>query len=276
MYTLAYIKKSLIPTHVSSFKIKGSSFNNFKVVPNGVCSIRFGDGNSQEITTETTLNHTYSANDEYTIEIWGDHKTFQAPINTIEVTMLSDTINTCASMFRDCSELTSFSAKIPRKCTDCSNMFNNCLMLQYIVSVAIPISVSSCKNMFSWCNSLQNLPEDLTILNDGCDCSGMFHRCEILKTIPAKFKIPTRSSSYYAMFRECFYLTDDINKLLPDEFNYDGTIDLSFMFSDSTGITGTAPADKLWNSGKIFKTSGCFYNCASLSNYNSIPFDWMS
>lgn len=32
--------------------------------------------------------------------------------------------------------------------------------------------------------------------------------------------------------------------------------------------------DKLWNSGKTFYSTKCFYNCTSLTNYAEIPDDW--
>ena len=46
------------------------------------------------------------------------------------------------------------------------------------------------------------------------------------------------------------------------------------MFDGCSKIVGTVPADKLWNSGKTFKSTGCFRDCRLLTNYSEIPVGW--
>ena len=46
------------------------------------------------------------------------------------------------------------------------------------------------------------------------------------------------------------------------------------MFYNCSKVVGAVPADKLWNSGKTFNSSGCFAGCTLLTNYDEIPAGW--
>ena len=87
--------------------------------------------------------------------------------------------------------------------------------------------------------------------------------------------IQTCQNMFYYDFSQ---LSSDISYIWPDEFEYTGTIDLNHMFgsimASHVPVTGTVPADKLWNSGKTFNSSHCFTSCTSLTNYSEIPAGW--
>ena len=102
----------------------------------------------------------------------------------------------------------------------------------------------------------------------------MFFECSSLTTIPSTFTIPDSVTYCANMFYGCSSLTSDISNIWPSTWNHTGTINVSQMFSGCSKVVGTVPADKLWNSGKTFNSSGCFYNCKSLTNYDKIPEDW--
>ena len=76
------------------------------------------------------------------------------------------------------------------------------------------------------------------------------------------------------MFSRCTSLTSDISNIWPSTWNYTGTININYMFDGCSKIVGTVPADKLWNSGKTFKSTGCFRDCRLLTNYSEIPVGW--
>ena len=140
--------------------------------------------------------------------------------------------------------------------------------------IQISDSVTDYTSMFSNCRSLTEIPETLTIPNSVTNCSYMFYGCSSLTTIPSTLTIPDSVTNCSFMFYNCSKLTSDISNIWPSTWNYTGTIDLSFMFSSCSKVVGTVPANKLWNSGKTFNSSGCFRNCKSLTNYDEIPAGW--
>ena len=257
MYILAYKK----PSYISSFKINGNSLNKMEITPVEDCVVDFGDGTKQTYTGNNTGNnssrqvtHNYSESNTYTVQIIGNHSHFRAPETIIEIIQLSNSV------------------------TDCSDMFNYCTSLTEIPStLIIPNSVTKCSKMFLTCTSLTTIPSTFTIPNSVTDCSDMFGQCIGLTTIPSTFTIPNSVTDCSYMFGECINLKSDISNIWPSTWNSTGTINLSNMFYECRKVTGTVPADKLWNSGKTFSpvcTYCCFFNCTSLTNYAEIPDDW--
>ena len=259
MYILAYKKPSYKkPSYISSFKINGNSLNSMEITPVEDCVVDFGDGTKQTYTGNNTGNnssrqvtHNYSESNTYTVQIIGNHSHFRAPATIIEIIQLSNSV------------------------TDCSNMFNYCTVLTEISSTfTIPNSVTDCSRMFFYCRSLTTIPSTFTIPDSVLNCSYMFGQCPSLTTIPSTFTIPNSVTDCSNMFGECISLKSDISNIWPSTWNSTGTIDLSWMFSECKKVTGTVPADKLWNSGKTFSPDGCFFKCTSLTNYTEIPDDW--
>ena len=250
MYILAYKK----PSYISSFKIQGNTLNQMHITPVEDCVVDFGDGTTQTYTgnnSSTWVDHSYSESNIYTIKIIGNHASFKASQNTIEVIQISNSITSYSGMFYNCKSLTA----IPETLT-------------------IPNSVTICSFMFYYCSSLTELPSTFTIHNSVTNCFYMFQGCSSLTELPSTFTIPNLVTNYSSMFKDCSSLTSNISNIWPSTWNHTGTINLSYMFDGCSKIVGTVPADKLWNSGKTFDSNHCFYKCTSLTNYAEIPEDW--
>ena len=307
MYTLAYKKSNngSSSNNISSFKIQGNSLTSMRITPVEDCVVDFGDGTKQTYTgnnSSTQVTHNYSESNTYTVQIIGNHSKFQASQNIIEIIQIANSVTDYSFMFYKCSSLTEIpeTLKIPNSVTDCSFMFYWCSSLTAIPStLTIPNSVTDCSSMFGSC-SITEIPETFTLRNSVTDCSGMFQGCSKITAIPSTLTIPNSVGSCQSMFFECsslttipstftipdsvtncngmFYycssLTSDISNIWPSTWNHTGTINVNSMFSSCSQIVGTVPADKLWNSGKIFNSTGCFYKCTSLFNYDKIPTSW--
>ena len=302
MYILAHKK----PSYISSFKIQDNSLNAMYITPVEDCIVDFGDGTKQTYignNSSTQVTHNYSESSIYTIKIIGNHSNFQASRNLIEIIQISNSITNCSWMFSYCENLTTIQETliIPDSVTDCSNMFAFCWGLTEIPSTfTIPDSVTNCSNMFADCTSLTTIqegftlgnsvtdcsqmfyncwglteiPSTFTILNSVTNCSEMFYYCESLTTIQEGFILGNSVTNCSSMFSNCLNLTSDISNIWPSTWNYTGTINISMMFNSCSQIVGTVPADKLWNSGKTFTSTGCFTDCTSLTNYDEIPAEW--
>ena len=120
----------------------------------------------------------------------------------------------------------------------------------------------------------RNTIEIIQISNSITNYSQMFYNCSSLTAIPSTLTIPNGVPNCAFMFQDCTSLTSDISNIWPSSWNYTGAIHLTYMFYNCVKVVGTIPADKLWNSGKTFNSSRCFYNCTSLTNYNEIPDTW--
>ena len=251
MYILAYKKKK--SNNISSFKIQ-DNFLNMSITPVEDCVVDFGDGTKQIYTGNNSLTiveHSYSESNIYTIKITGNHSNFMASPNTIEIIQLADSVTSCVGMFLNCFSLTT----IPSTFT-------------------IPNSVTNCSCMFLGCSSLTTIQEGFTLGNSVTDCLAMFVDCSKITEIPETLIIPDSVTNCSDMFAECSSLTSDISNIWPEEFTYTETINVEDMFDGCSKVVGTVPADKLWNSGKTFNSTGCFGNCTSLTNYNDIPAGW--
>lgn len=109
------------------------------------------------------------------------------------------------------------------------------------------------------------------------DCSSMFDKARYLTSLPEGYKIPN-ASSYVAMFNDCVNLSADITNIWPDKIKATHQDSFRNMFKNCENITGTAPADKLWNNTSLQESDSngmaTFYGCEKLSNYDQIPSKW--
>ena len=100
------------------------------ITPVEDCIVDFGDGTRQTYAgnnTLTSVTHSYSESNIYTIKIIGNHSNFRASQNITEIIQISNSIINCSRMFSGCSSLTAIpsSLTIPNSVTDCSGMFSN-------------------------------------------------------------------------------------------------------------------------------------------------------
>lgn len=244
--------KLIYPENATVFTWSGNW--SFSFVPVEDCIIDFGDGNQTiypGTNTKTIVSYEYDVKGLYITQIIGNHSTLSFNECTIsEAIQLSNTLTSCEQTF-----WWSYLSKI-------NNNFK------------IPKSVNSCSNMFSDCYSLQTIPSTLKIPNNVTNVLGMFYLCNSLKNVKLANNFLHKDINN---MQSMFWLSSfdgDITNIWPDEFTYNGTIKISNMFNGCSKMTGIAPADLLWNSGKTFESYGCFTGCTSLDNYDEIPDDW--
>ena len=189
---------------------------------------------------------------------------------------IPNSVTKCGSMFNRCYELNNLPGgfSLGNSVEDCGSMFYRCENLTSIPSsLTIPDSVNLCNSMFSGCESLTSVPSTFTLGNSVTQCIGMFEDCYKLTSFSSSFKIIDSGPDCTRMFSDCYKLTWDISNIWPD-FTRSGPMLISTMFAYCHNITGTVPADKLWNSGKTFNSTRCFEECTSLTNYDEIPDGW--
>lgn len=197
---------------------------------------------------------------------------------------------------------------IPNSVTNCAYMFYNCNGSAFNLPSTFRLgsSVKTCAYMFQRCfGNAFNLPAGFIIPNSVTDCSGMFKQCfgnafvlpsgfvlssnvtsigemfyqctgNAFTSLPASFVIPASCRNMEFMFAYCSKLTADISNIFPTwATGISMAIGAAFI---GTKITGTAPADKLWNRTDItwfqYTTAAPFLGVTTLSNYASIPVGW--
>ncbi len=218
---------------------------------------------------------------------------------------IPDNITSCQYMFSNCRSLTTLpdGFTIPDSVTNSFSLFYNCRSLttlpdgfrlsnscdttRYVfyecsslVSLPdgffIPDSVTNANETFVSCVSLTTLPNGFTIPKNTPYCSSMFNGCSNLKSIPSSLIIPENLRDGSNMFNGCTSLTTDISNIFPPYWNNRLIgISLAYAFNNCSKITGTVPANKLWNADVSWNNvSKCFANCTSLTNYDEIPAEW--
>lgn len=168
----------------------------------------------------------------------------------------------------------------------------------------------SFENMFTNAKNLLYLPNnklvqtyanycvDLDVVKSGYyvyNTNNMFKNCINLTYIPPKLKLHKHNLKLDNMFENCFSqykyaividneeiqtyhdLIPDGSFILVDEFNTKPIkVSLNNLFNNCTHISGTVNGTNLWDSplSGNFTTSGTFFNCVSLTNYDQIPKTW--
>ena len=194
------------PENATVFKIYGSELTSCLITPVEDCVVDFGNGVEkvyQGSSSSVDITNTYDVEGEYTIKIVGNHSTFKASKNTIDVIQLSNTITSCLNMFYGCTSLTSLpdTFTIPNSVTNCQSMFSGCSSLTSLPDTfTIPNSAAGCSYMFSGCSSLTSLPDTFTIPNSVTNCQNMFSGCTSLTTLPNTFTIPNTVTNCQSMF----------------------------------------------------------------------------
>ena len=225
MYTLAY-KKQALP--ISSFKINGNTLNFMFITPVEDCVVDFGDGTKQTFTgnnSSTRVTHSYSESNIYTIKIIGNHSSFRASTNMIELIQFSNTITNCSQMFYSCKNLTT----IPE-------------------TLILGNSVTNCSSMFYYCSNLTAIPETLKIPNSVTDCSGMFINCSSLisnisNIWPSTWNY-TETINLSSMFAGCSKVVGTVpaDKL----WNSGKTFDSNYCFNGCTSLTNYSEIPAGW------------------------------
>ena len=262
--------KSIYPENVSVFSIYGNSLTSMYVTPVENCIIDFGDGNKQILegtNTPTLVEHTYDIEDEYIIKIMGNHYTFQASKNIIEIIQLSDTVLSYYNIFYDCSNLINISDffKMYNTVKDCTNMFRNCTALNTVPSTFIfPDSITNCAYTFSNCSKL--LLKDIKLSTNLNNAGAMFQNCQnaqlSLSSLPNN--LSTATSMFYGCKNAQLPLSSLPNNLVEGSHMFQNCQNAEF---DITELANNAPVEGWRNLTDI---TDMFTNCLKITGSKSV------
>lgn len=158
-----------------------------------------------------------------------------------------------------------------------TNFASMCYGATRLLKVNIPHSTSYVTNAFNFSSAFQYCSNVLSImgfedspLRDNCIVSNMFKYC--LALIETDFVIPTCVKSIDSLFYDCRKLTTKIDSIIPATGFALDNIKFNLAFGNTYALTGTVPANVLWNSNKTFiKTETSFRK----SGINSqVPDTW--
>lgn len=266
--------------------------------PNNI--IDWGDGTTDtyhhdtgDISEEGMNIHEYAEPGEYTVRILGNHLAaaaatfFVSGVNwTTKILSISPTVIGCDLMFAGARYLAEIdgSIKIPTGVESVNDMFHSVgggelpdgSQIHTTISkdFTLPETVKDCRNMFmesylagEWGPGL--LPKNVE------NVSSMFDAC-VASTlqISENTRLPNSIEDATCMCYDCT-ICADISHLFDDWISGSKKVDSMFQASE---VTGTVPADKLWNNTGVTwaGTTGCFCACYNLNNYDEIPTDWKS
>lgn len=143
-------------------------------------------------------------------------------------------------------------------------------------------SLTSMYQMFYGCHGLTSIDDTVQIPDGVTSMHEAFDGCGSLSYAPATLRMPANCTDYVHAFYIPGLHTDMTHWF--DKFADipAGTkINMSYGFggylqNGVSGVTGTLPADLLWNNSNItwISTAYCFYGRTSLSNYDEIPASW--
>lgn len=197
------------------------------------------------------------------------------------------------SMFQNCTSLKSIPDKLFFNSTKVINIrliFNGCSSLKTIGSQIFNFpNISSNNNatsIFKNCTSLETLPADLFSSFTGIvNYTSAFEGCTKLKTLPAGL---FANSTNVTNFNKAFYGCTSLQSIPAGLFdNNKKVVNFGNTFGGCTALTGASPYTNVSGTDvylyqrdtsngftKPTTTSGCFRDCAGLSDYAAIPATW--
>lgn len=282
---------NLIPEiDASIFKITTAAANveyQFRLFLPTDCVIDWGDNSSDNIQTSDAtydIGHVYETPGVYTVIITGIYNGYRqvdstyAKLVTEAVKFQSDLVD-MSSMYQDCSNLEIKVQKLefPVTVKWLSSCFLRCLK---VVSLNPFIMKNSLRleniNYIFRQTGITEIPEsfefpDTAVLQN---LHSVFAGCNNLMTFHENFRLPPYGVIYSSFFQSCQNLASDISHVF-DDFTGNRK-NVYGIFEHCEKITGTAPADILWNNTDITWTNNtyCFRNCTQLTNYDDIPAEW--
>lgn len=215
--------------------------------------------------------------------------------------------------FAGCKSLKTIPADLFNSCTKAetlSTIFSGCVSLRTIPQHLFDScnTVTDFSYAFYDCN-MSSVPNDLFANCEmGTYFTGTFMQCTSLQSVPnGLFDVCFYALDFSYAFADCKNLVAIADKLFKYcvlvqdfSFTFSGCRDLAYIpdnlfddcydankfwmtFADCISLRGHTPASdgfELWDRAgkngypKTINGSGCFKNCLSLSNYNSIPATW--
>lgn len=268
--------------------------------------IDWGDGTQDDAVSTIpssmgsgqALIHTYSNAGDYLVRIHGNYYRFRHtgassyyPSNANRlvtvVHQIGSSLYDCDGLFSNCQHLTHLDdgCTLPRtlgvRAAGTLNwMFQNCVDLVSLGnSFKLPDAVYDAQESFVNCSKLAAVPfvfPEAFSTNNG-KLTRCFQYCHKL-TLPATFVLPYNSQYYESAFEQCYDIVNDVDKLIPSNWDSYSRSDVKFMscFRACSGLIGNAPGARLWNASNITwnSTRYAFGGCTGLSNYSDIPDGW--
>ena len=271
--------------------------------------VNWGDGTTE--AGAASMTHTYtdigtSAADyskQYKLKIYGSHTKVGLGNSSLVYGFerLYSGLTSCDSMFKSCPRLKNVgSVIIPNGCTNIQQMFADCVNMERLTGpVVIPNTVTDATRFIKGCGRLVMEDVELAMstavvrsdylfannyqmkslrnftLANYTIAFHIFDGCRSLVSLPEGFKIcSANAENIQDNFSGCTALQADITNIWPSSFTQ-SKINIGNCFLNCGNITGTAPAELLWNNPNVTWTAtGCFSGCTKLTNYNEIPSSW--
>ena len=218
--------------------------------------------------TDYTVGHTYAADGKYIIKIFGrDYYSICTPSNT----------QNREAEFNLICRVLDYDLPLASCVTNISSL---CAYAKHLLSVHVPsyFDLSRMTNIggiFRGCRNLQTvkgLKNQFLIVNTA---SQIFSDCYSLTTCEFTFPAVVTRSGLAQVFQNCIRLTTPIQNLFPAGGFNAGTLNINNLFNDARVITGTVPANLLWNNTNVTwtNTSAVFANCPAEIR-SQVPVSW--
>jgi hypothetical protein len=243
--------------------------------------VDWGDGNISTITSSTSAlrAHTYVLAGTYTITINGFCPAFlvnnTASIRTVIKSIIQwGDVGFKQINFYGCSALTS----IPGGYKGLANIENFSNFMHSTGVTTIPSDIftystiaSVFSDIFSFTN-VTSIPSGLFDSNlQAQTFNSAFNNCLLLVSYPSNlFDLNVNVVNFASTFKNCRKLT------YPLQFGFNTQVttynNVYYMSTTTNALTGNAPT--LWLSTTAYGV-GAFHNCTGLTNYSSIPSNWI-
>ena len=243
-------------------------------------NVNWGDGSSGTILSSSSASkiHTYVSAGSYTITIAGFMPSFRVNNTTAIKGLITGIVNWGTVGLRQvdfygCTKITSIPS--PDKTTSLSDVENFTRFMSNTGITSIPsgifdnsLAVINFTDVFSFTN-ITTIPSGLFTNNTLVTTfNSSFNNCLLLSSYPSNlFDTNINAVNFSSTFRLCKSLT------FPQQFTYNTNVttfgNVYYMSSTSNAMSGVAPS--IWTRSPIPYGVGAFHNCTGLSNYGSIP-----
>jgi hypothetical protein len=223
-----------------------------------VASVKDGDFEAELSDNQFVMSHTYQNPGRYIVKIYG--KQYYA-------VKYSDSQYSGISRYNLICRVLDYDLPIASHLTNLSSFCFHATRLQ---KVNVPkyadylTRIINTAYMFNFCKNLVSVRGFNNCINPAFySYDSMFDTCTALSECDFRMSPYITGNSIVRVFSSCSALTIDINKLLSTQNFQVSKLSVNNMFSNS-GITGTVPADKLWNDSNIewTDTETAFIGCS--------------
>lgn len=210
-----------------------------------------------------TMEHTYAEAGKYRVTVYGYRY----------ATLMHSQTDSSKNLLCSCF---SVEDEIAPNIDNVASFANNC---QRLVSLKVNgwrmFLIRNISNTFYGCKNLTSItyctPQDVCR-----SCASIFYNCTNLKTTDFRLSQNLANpQSITRTFYGCSNLEVDINALLPKGGFNAPSVDVNQMFFNCAKLTGTVPAEMLWENTNIkwLNTANCFKGCSDAIRAQ-VPVAW--